>query len=65
MALPLLYICRMDSDGNWEGIRSVQGEEYAERVLDYYCEIYPHAYIDILTAEEFSDTAKWPEMMIR
>jgi len=60
----LYYICRMDADGNWEGIRSVQGEDYADKVCDHYCEIYPMAYIDVLTYDEFHDMAKWPEMAI-
>jgi hypothetical protein len=60
----LYYICRMDSDGNWQGIRSCQGEDYADKLCDYYCEIYPMAYIDVLTHDEFKHMAKWPEMAI-
>lgn len=61
----LFYVCRMTDDGQWEGLRSTHDEEYAERLIDYYCEKYPSAYIDLLTHEEFhGGKTQWQAMAI-
>lgn len=49
----LYYICHLSDDGQWVGLRSTHDEDYAEDLLDYYCEKMSHAHVDILTADEF------------
>lgn len=61
----LYYICRLTDDGNWEGIRSCSGAEYADDLCDYFSELYPNAYTDVLDADEYNNSSKWPEMIIR
>jgi hypothetical protein len=48
----LYYICHLSDDGQWVGLRSTHDENYAQSLLDYYSEEMPHAYVDILTADE-------------
>lgn len=49
----LYYVCRMDCEGNWQGLRSTSEEDYAERLCEFYAEQYPNAYVDVLTYDEF------------
>lgn len=49
----LFYVCRLTEDGTWEGLRSAHTEEYAEQLLDHYCDEYPYSELDILTYDEF------------
>lgn len=61
----LYYICRLTEDGQWEGLRSTHNQDYAESLLDFYCNKWPHAYFDVLTYEEYhGGKAKWDEMAI-
>ena len=61
----LFYVCRMTEDGQWEGLRSTHDEDYAEQLIDYYCEKYPHAYIELMIHEEFhSGVTEWQAMAI-
>ena len=61
----LYYICRLTDDGNWEGLRSTHDQDYAESILDFYCDKWPNAYIDILTHDEYrGGKAKWQQMAI-
>lgn len=61
----LFYVCRMTDDGQWEGLRSTHDEEYADRLIDFYCDKWPNAYIDILTYDEYhGGAAKWQAMAI-
>ena len=61
----LYYICRMTAEGQWEGLRSTSEQGYSEQLCDYYSELYPNAYIDILTYDEYhGGAAKWKEMAI-
>lgn len=55
----------MTEDGMWEGLRSTTDQDYAEAIVDFYCEKWPHAYIDILSYDEYhSAPAKWEQMEI-
>jgi hypothetical protein len=49
----MFYICRLDDEGNWQGLRSTTEEDYADKLHDYFSELYPHAYIVVLTHAEF------------
>jgi hypothetical protein len=61
----MFYISRLTAEGQWEGLRSTTDEEYAEEILDYYCDKYPNAYIDILTYDEYhGGPTKWQAMAI-
>jgi len=55
----------MTAEKQWEGLRSTSEKGYSERLCDYYSELYPNAYIDILTYDEYhGGAAKWQEMAI-
>lgn len=61
----MFYICKLTDDGHWQGLRSTTDEEYAERIVDFYCDKWPNAYIDILTYDEYhGGKAKWEQMAI-
>jgi hypothetical protein len=61
----MLYISRLTAEGQWEGLRSTTDADYAEDLLDYFCDKFPGAYIDILTYDEFhGGQAKWQAMSI-
>jgi hypothetical protein len=61
----LYYICRLNDQGQWEGLRSTSDKGYSEQLCDYYCELYPNAYIDILTHDEYQGgKVKWQQMAI-
>jgi len=61
----MFYICRMTDDGQWQGLRSTHDQDYAEAILDYYCEQFPNAYLDILSYEEYhGGPAKWEAMSL-
>jgi hypothetical protein len=60
----MFYISRLDDEGNWQGLRSTTEEAYAEQLFDYYCDLYPFAYIDILTHEEFHSKELQQSMVI-
>jgi hypothetical protein len=61
----MYYVCRMTDTFQWEGLRSTTDENYAEQILDYYCNLWPDAYIDILTYDEFhGGPVKWAAMAI-
>lgn len=59
----LYYICRMNDQGQWEGLRSTCEKDYAEALYRYFCKTSPTAYLDILTHDEYhGGEAKWKEM---
>ena len=61
----LYYICKLDEDGNWKGLHSTHDEDYADQIVDYYCEKFSHAYIDVLTYDEYhGGPVKWQAMAI-
>ena len=61
----LYYICRLNADGNWEGLRSTHDEDYADQLVDFYCDKFPNAYIDVLTYDEYhGGPVKWQAMAI-
>jgi hypothetical protein len=61
----MYYVCRMTEDGMWEGLRSTTDQDYAEAIVDFYCEKWPHAYVDILSYDEYhGGKAKWKQMEI-
>ena len=47
----MYYIARINDEGNWEYLDNVPTYSEAEEVFDAYCDMYPHAYIDILSAD--------------
>jgi hypothetical protein len=61
----LYYICRLNEDGQWEGLCSTHDEDYADQLVDFYCDKFPYAYIDVLTYDEYhSGPVKWQAMAI-
>jgi hypothetical protein len=61
----LYYICRLNDDGQWEGLRSTHDEEYSDQLVDFYCAKWPNAYIDVLTYDEYhGGPVKWQVMAI-
>jgi hypothetical protein len=49
----------------WEGLRSTTDEDYADQLVEYYSNQFPHAYIDVLTYNEFhGGPVKWAAMAI-
>ncbi len=46
----MYYIARMTDEGNWEYLDNLPTYSDAEDVFDLYCDMYPHAYIDIIAA---------------
>lgn len=61
----LYYVCRMTDDFQWEGLRSTTDEDYAEAIVDFYCNKWPNAVIDILTYDEYhGGPVKWAAMAI-
>ncbi|AGK86510.1 hypothetical protein S-CBP1_0004 [Synechococcus phage S-CBP1] len=44
-------IARINDDGNWEYLDNVPTYSDAEELLEFYCDMYPHAYIDILAVD--------------
>jgi len=61
----MFYVCRLTDDNQWQGLRSTTEEDYAEQLLDYYCNKWPNAYVDILTYDEYhGGQAKWQAMAI-
>ena len=47
----IYYIARMNEEGNWEYLDNVPTYSDAEALLDAYWNMYPHAYIDIISAD--------------
>ncbi len=60
----MFYISRLDDEGNWQGLRSTTDETYVEQLFDHFCDLYPFAYIDILTYEEFHNKELQQTMVI-
>lgn len=48
----IYYIAKMSDDGNWEYLDNVPTYSDAEMILDSYCDMYPHAYVDIVSTPE-------------
>ena len=48
----MYYIARMTDDGNWEYLDKAPTYSDAEMTFDTYCDMYPNAYIDILSTPE-------------
>lgn len=51
----MFYICKISETGEVQGLRSTHDEEYADEIVDYYCELWPHAYIDVLNSQEYDE----------
>ena len=61
----LYYICRLNDDGKSEALHSTHDEDYADQIVDFYCDKWPNAYIDVLTYDEYhGDLVKWQAMAI-
>jgi hypothetical protein len=61
----MYYVCRMTDTFQWEGLRSTTDENYADQLVEYYSNQFPHAYIDVLTYDEFhGGPVKWAAMAI-
>lgn len=61
----LYYICRLNDAGQWEGLHSIHDEDYADQIVDFYCDKWPNAYIDVLTFDEYhGGPVKWQAMAI-
>ena len=60
----MYYICRLQDDGNWQGLRSTHDQDYSEQLCDYFCDLYSSAYNDILTHEEFHSKELQQAMVI-
>lgn len=59
----MYYVCRLTDDGIWVGLRSTADEDYAEVMYDYFCDLYPGAYLDILTYDEYhGGSDQWAKM---
>ena len=44
------YIARIDDDGKWVILDPFDSYSDAEMVFDNYCDMYPHAYVDIISS---------------
>lgn len=51
----MFYICQISETGEVRGLRSTHDEEYADEIVDYYCELWPHAIIDVLNSDEYDE----------
>jgi hypothetical protein len=60
----MFYVCRLDDQGNWHGIRSTTEKAYSEQLFDYFCRLYPSAYLDVLTHEEYCNKELQQAMVI-
>lgn len=50
----MFYVCMLnDEQTKWVGLRSTTEMECAEDLVDYFCDQYPNAYIDILNFDEY------------
>jgi hypothetical protein len=45
-------IARMDNEGNMLALESFDTYSEAEMMFDSYCDMYPHAYVDIVSTPE-------------
>jgi hypothetical protein len=45
-------ISRMDDEGNMLALESFDTYSEAEMMFDSYCDMYPHAYVDIVSTPE-------------
>lgn len=45
-------IARMDDDGQWQYMDRFSTYSDAEMHFDQYCDMYPNAYIDIISTPE-------------
>ena len=45
-------ISRMDDEGNMLALESFNTYSEAEMMFDSYCDMYPHAYVDIVSTPE-------------
>ena len=43
-------IARMSDDGNWEALESFETYSEADMNLDWYCDKYPNAYLDVIAS---------------
>ena len=43
-------IARMSDEGNWEALESFETYSEADMNLDWYCDKYPSAYIDVVAS---------------
>jgi hypothetical protein len=48
----IYYIAKMSDDGNWEYLDNTPTYSDAEMMFDSYCDMYPHAYVDIVSTPE-------------
>jgi len=46
------YIAMMDDNGNWQYLDNAPSYSDAELMFDSYCDMYPHAYVDIISTPE-------------
>lgn len=45
----MYYICKMTDDGHWEALDNLPSYSEADAIIDNYFDLYPFAYIDILS----------------
>ena len=50
--MTMYYVARMDDDGIWQYLDNAPSYSDAEMMLDAYCKMYPHAYVDIVSTPE-------------
>jgi len=43
-------IAKLSDDGTWDALESFETYSEADMNLDWYCDRYPNAYIDIVTS---------------
>ena len=48
----IYYIAKMSDDGNWEYLDNAPTYSDAEMMFNSYCDMYPHAYVDIVSSPE-------------
>lgn len=51
----LFYICRMNDEGYWEGLRSTHDIDYADTLCEFYANMFPSACVDVLNHEEYAE----------
>lgn len=61
----LWYVCKMTDDFQWEGLRSFSDEDAACTYSEHVAQQFPHAYVDVLTFDEYhGGKAKWQQIAI-
>ena len=52
----MYYVALMNDSGQWEALDNVPTYSAAEELLDAYCDLYPNAYVDVISQAEYESS---------